>query len=226
MWDGTQDLGRFLIAHGVTEDIANYLKKTKGWKEISDLKNLRLDDTRGCELTRKEIIPLKFLSYWVKLEEGDKWTHEKESGRQKVFELWNTHRKWAPEREQIAQARLERRPDRSAELKSLLQEGPWECPICMDDFNDPSEINVTCDTEENVQRDSENAQRDGEAKVQPVTQHKACRKCCEHLNNLGRCHMCRRPIDVQPLTRFWNGHKSLNMMMGVANPYLVTTGIC
>ncbi len=98
MWDGTQDLGRFLIAHGVTEEIANHLKKTTGWSQISDLKYIQAShiEALGHNITRKEYQNLMFLSYWVKLEGVGEWTHEKESRKLTLYNIWKKHRLWVP----------------------------------------------------------------------------------------------------------------------------------
>jgi len=146
-----------------------------------------------------------------------------------VDELFIEGKRLIEQREQREQAMMAGRPDNSTQLKSLLQEDPWECPICFESFDDPLKIYVTCNRDENAQRDSENAQRG--STVGPHSQHKACSICSERLKE---CPSCRqKPPDRFPLTRFWNGHMPIKMMMGgacappegtgssFANPYLV-----
>jgi hypothetical protein len=120
-------------------------------------------------------------------------------------------------REQRAQAIVEGlgREVKSTELKKLLEEKPFERPVCFEQIEDPSKIYVTCHKDANTQRED---YTDDETTQKNYNQHKACEDCSRALK---KCHMCRpEPSERVPLSKVWNGHQPLNMMMG-GNPFLV-----
>ncbi len=119
--------------------------------------------------------------------------------------------------EQRAQAIVEGlgRKVNSTELKELLEEKPFECPVCLQEITDPSNIYVTCHKDANTQREKYTNVDDIKKNY---NQHKACGDCS---GKLKICHMCRHtPSEKVPLAEVWNGHQPLNMMMG-GNPFLV-----
>lgn len=105
--------------------------------------------------------------------------------------------------EAAAEAILAGRPDRSRELQAALQEAPWECPVCLDEFRDANRIYVTCHRGENANLS--------------YAQHKACAACSLRVET---CPICRAPGQRLPLSRAWNGFMPLTMRMG-GNPFLV-----
>jgi hypothetical protein len=123
------------------------------------------------------------------------------------------------EKENRARYIVEGRVDKSIELKKLLKNDPWECPICLENYEDPENIYVTCHTDENANRDKEastEVDSDKTVKKEYYCQHKACDKCSR---NLRKCHICRSDAERIPLSKIWNG-SPVKMMMG-GNPFLV-----
>ena len=96
MWDGTQDLGNFLRAHGVPENAISYIKNEYELTKICELKNMTESNISLLQyknlITCKTKLYLRFLIYWVTREtesNDDHWTWEKENLRNEAHEDWN-----------------------------------------------------------------------------------------------------------------------------------------
>jgi hypothetical protein len=135
---------------------------------------------------------------------GSRWTRSRQLEFERYDEIVQSRRQLEREStEREAEEILQGRPDRSVELRDIMQDEKWNCSICFESFEDPNRIYVTCNAIENEDRD--------------YVQHKACGPCSLALR---KCHICRAPAKRLPLARAWNGVTPLTMQMGV-NEYLV-----
>jgi hypothetical protein len=94
MWDGTQDLGSFLVSHGIPKHAVELVKASHPWSKICDLKKMTESDLESLQksapVLSKVKTELRFLIYWVASDtkHEDEWTREKEGHRQAKRDEW------------------------------------------------------------------------------------------------------------------------------------------